>query len=105
VRDAVARHHGTPSDKPFEATLGQAIAELEMLAKASTRPDQISWVSQTGRPVSRRGNAVIHAVTFTAQDGKQAIGTLDHSPPDGFLATDLRDVTRELIAASMTLPN
>ena len=104
VRDAINRHHGTPSDKPFEATLGQAIAELEMLARARDRPDQLTWVSQTGRSASRRRNAVIHAVTFTAQDGKQAIGTLDHSPPDRFLASDLRDVTRALIAASMTLP-
>jgi hypothetical protein len=79
VRDAINRHHSTPSDEPFKATLGQAIAALEMLAEARVRPDQLSWISQTGRPASRRRNAVIHAVTFTAQDGKQAIGTLDHS--------------------------
>lgn len=104
VRDAINRHHGVSSDKPFEATLGQAIAELERLAQASSRADQEDWVQLSGRPASRSRNAVIHAVTYTAEDGRQAIGTVDHSAPGRFLVPELRKVTLALIAASMTLP-
>lgn len=104
VRDAVNRHHGQASDVPFEHTLGQAIAELEALAAAGRRSDQTSWVTHTGRPASRKRNAVIHAVTFTADDGKQAIGTVDHSAPGRFLAPELREVALDLIHAHMTLP-
>lgn len=105
VRDAINHHHGAPSDKPFELTLGRAIADLETLAKNGDRPDQVAWVTEFGRPAVRRRNAVVHAVTFTAEDGKQAIGTVDNSTPGRFLAPDLRDVTRELIMASMKLPS
>ena len=104
VRDAINNHHGPPSDEPFRTTLGQAIAELESLAKREARPDQLTWVATSARPAAKRRNAVIHAVTFTADDGKQAIGTVDHSAPRRFLKRDLRDVTRDLIAAHMTLP-
>ena len=104
VRDAINRHHGFPSDEPFEATLGRAIAELERLAHGSSRADQVDWVQFSGRPASRSRNAVIHAITYTAEDGRQAIGTVDHSAPGRLLRSELRQVTRELIEASMTLP-
>ncbi|PZE65503.1 MULTISPECIES: hypothetical protein [unclassified Curtobacterium] len=104
VRDAINCHHGVPSDAPFETTLGQAIAELERLAQASSRADQVDWVELSGRPASRRRNAVIHAVAYTAEDGRQAIGTVDHSAPGRFLVPELRKVTLALITASMTLP-
>lgn len=104
VRAAINRRHGAPSDKPFDVTLGQAIAQLEKLARSGDRPDQVLWVIKDGRPASQRRNAVIHAITFTAEDGKQAIKTVDRSAPGRFLASDLRDVMRELIAASMSLP-
>lgn len=104
VRDAINRYHGQASDVPFEHTLGKAIAELEGLAAAAGRSDQTSWVANVGRPASRTRNAVIHAVTFTAEDGKQAIGTVDHQAPRRFLAPELRKVTLDLIHAHMTLP-
>jgi hypothetical protein len=104
VRDANNRHHGLPSDEPLEATLGQAIAELERLAHGSSRADHVDWVQFSGRPASRSRNAVIHAVTYTAEDGRQAIGTVDHSTPGRFLAPELRQVTLSLIQAAMTLP-
>lgn len=103
VRDAINRHHGTSSDAPFECTLGQAIGELEGLANTAKRPDQAAWVRQFGRPASRRRNTVIHAITFTAEDGRQAIGTVDHSHPGRFLVPELRAVTLALIHASMML--
>lgn len=104
VRDAINRHHGTSSDSPFKRTLGQAISDLDELAVHAGRTDLTTWVSQIGRPASQRRNAVIHAVTFTAEDGRQALGTVDHSTPGRFLAPEIREVTLSLINASMTLP-
>ena len=104
VRDAIDTHVGAASDAPFEKTLGGAIADLEKLATAAGRADQVDWVVNTGRPASRKRNAVIHAVTYTADDGKQALGTVDHSDPGRFLAPELQDVTRALIDASRALP-
>lgn len=105
VRDAINNYQGAASDAPFKATPGQAISELERLAEREARSDQQAWISTSGRPALRRRNAVIHAVTYTANDGKQALGTVDHSRPRHFLTADLRNVTRDLIAASMTLPS
>lgn len=89
---------------PFELTLGQAIADLERLAQKNGRADQVDWIRHVGRPANRLRNVVIHAVTFTAPDGKQAIGTVDKSPPGRFLVADLRSVTLALIEAHMKLP-
>jgi hypothetical protein len=104
VRDAINTHVGAPSDAPFEKTLGGAIADLEKLATAAGRQDQVDWVLQIGRPASKRRNSVIHAVTFTAGDGKQALGTVDGSSPGRFLVPELQGVTGALIDASRTLP-
>jgi hypothetical protein len=104
VRDSINKHNGSTSMAPFELTLGQAIADLEKLGKNNGRADQVDWVRDFGRPASRLRNAVIHAVTFTAPDGKQAIGTVDNSLPGRFLAPELRSVTLALIEASMKLP-
>lgn len=104
VRDSINKHSGSTSMTPFELTLGQAIAGLEKLAKDNGRIDQADWVDKVGRPANRLRNAVIHAVTFTASDDKQAIGTVDGSPPYRFLVPDLRSVTLALIEAHMKLP-
>jgi hypothetical protein len=104
VRDAINRHDGQASDQPFEKTLGQAVSLLEDRARAASRPDQLDWVTDIGRPAVKKRNLVTHAVTFTAEDGKQAIGTVDHSAPGRFLRAELREVTLHLIHASMTLP-
>jgi hypothetical protein len=69
------------------------------------RADQVTWVCDVGRPANRQRNAVIHAVTFTATDGKQAIQTVDGSLPGRFLAPKLRAVSLALIEASMLLPS
>lgn len=89
---------------PFERTLGQAIADLESQASSSGRADQVDWVRNYGRPASRLRNEVIHAVTFTAVDGKQAIGKVEQTEATRFLAPELRAVTLALLEASMRLP-
>lgn len=104
VRDTINTHEGLASDQPFEMTLGQAVSNLEQSAKAAGRGDQGNWVADVGRPAVKMRNAVVHAVTFTADDGQQALGTVDHTPPGRFLVDDLRQVTLHLIHASMTLP-
>ncbi|QZQ53806.1 hypothetical protein KZI27_10535 [Curtobacterium sp. TC1] len=104
VRDVINSHVGAASDAPSKKTLGGAIADLEKLATAAGRADQVDWVVNTGRPASRKRNAVVHAVTYMANDGKQALGTVDHSVPRRFLAPELQDVTRALVDASRALP-
>lgn len=80
------------------------MAQLEQRAIKANRTDQVNWVHDYGRPAVARRNAIIHSVTFTAPDGKQAIGTVDHTPPGRFLTPDLRAVTLALVEASMKLP-
>lgn len=104
VRDAINRLNGLPSDEPFTKSLGQAVNALEHAARQAGRYDQVDWTATIGRPAVHRRNAVVHAVTYTAPDGRQAIGTVDHSAPGRFLRDDLREVSLHLIHASMTLP-
>ncbi|WEV76768.1 hypothetical protein O9K63_09130 [Janibacter cremeus] len=102
VRDLINCLDGAPSDHPFGLTLGQAITELETRARAFGRHDVVDWVHGEGRPANKLRNAVVHVVTYTAADGKQAIQRLDTSTR--FQNPELRTVTRRLIAASMLLP-
>lgn len=89
---------------PFKHTLGVAIANLQTLAKRGERADQVDWVINVGRPASHLRNAVIHAVIFSASDGKQAIGSVEETEAGRFLVPDLRAVTLALIEAHMKLP-
>ena len=103
VRDTINSHQGATSDKPFGMTLGQAVSSLEESAKIACRVDQVNWVANIGRPAVKMRNGVVHAVTYTADGGQQALGTVDHTPPDRCLIDNLRQVTLHLIHASMTL--
>jgi hypothetical protein len=104
VRDAMNGIDGESSDEPFGWTLGDAVGRLEQRAQRLGLADVTDWVTNIGRPAVKRRNAVVHAVTYTARDSKQAIGTADHSPPGRFLNGELRQVSLSLIHASMTLP-
>ncbi|AFV89343.1 hypothetical protein PACID_15300 [Acidipropionibacterium acidipropionici ATCC 4875] len=108
VRDAINRHKGEPSDEPFEATLGKAVRELEELSESAGRDDQVRWADEIGRPAAKMRDAVVHGVTFTAEDGKQAIrATGSHiaaGRPARYSTADLRETVRHLIGASMSLP-
>lgn len=50
VRDAINRHRRSTSMAPFGLTLGQAIGELNQLAKNNGRADQCEWVEKVGKP-------------------------------------------------------
>lgn len=104
VRDAINELDGRPSDEPFGWTLGNAVGRLEQRVQRIGLPEVTDWVKRIGRPAVKRRNAVVHAVTYTASDSTQAIGTADHSPPGRFLNQELRQVSLSLIHASMTLP-
>lgn len=60
---------------------------------------QVDWVTSIGRPAVGMPNTVVHAVTYAATDGGQAIGTVDHSPQGRFLSDELRAVTLQIIHA------
>ncbi|MGY2083923.1 hypothetical protein [Blastococcus sp. SYSU DS0539] len=108
VRDAINEIKGTPSDKPFEPTLGGVVSQLEQLADHRlAEPDRghvREWCARVARPAVDRRNKVIHAVAFTATDGKQGIRTVDDSPPGRFLEPDLIEVAGQLVHAHAALP-
>lgn len=104
VRDSLNKHDGQPSDLPFSDTLGGAIAGLKSRAEKADRVDQLGWVQTFGEPARDMRNSVLHAVTYTAEDGVQAIRS-SHGPSySRFLVPDLRAVTLALINAHTTLP-
>jgi hypothetical protein len=103
VRDAIGRHEGTATNAPFKTTLGGAIKQLERLATAAGRTDQMQWITALGRPATARRNGVVHAITATVED-KQALITPDGSAPERFLVPELRDVTLALVKAHQGLP-
>ena len=105
IRDAINRLEGAPSDEPFGETLGGVLTKLKEEAETAGRQDQVEWVEQVGRPVRDRRDGVLHAVTFTASDDRQAIGSFSgEKGPQRYSVPELREVTRQLIQASSTLP-
>lgn len=94
-----------PSDEPFGKTLDGALRELESLSTRVGRQDQVEWVQKVGRPARDRRDGVLRAVTFTASDDHQAIGSFSsEKEPQRYDVPELREVTRRLIHASSTLP-
>lgn len=106
VRDALNHLTGEPSDEPFKSTLGGAIKKLrkEAQQRAVDPSVLVEWAEDVGDPVVKRRNKVVHAVTITAEDGRQALTTDDHSAPGRFLRDDLIEVTGRLVRASQLLP-
>jgi len=108
VRDALNAIDGVPSDDSFsEHTLGQAIAQLEQRARhlpRRSRTEVTSWCRTVGRPAKTGRDQVLHAITYTDPDGRQALMTNDHSAPGRFLIPELQEVTAQLVHAAMTLP-
>ncbi|MET1060842.1 MAG: hypothetical protein ABWX84_14675, partial [Nocardioides sp.] len=84
IRDAINALDGETSDAPFDVTLGKALTKLRERADAMISPEgrELSrWCRGPARKAVQARNGVIHAVTFTADDGRQAIGTVDHADP------------------------
>jgi hypothetical protein len=108
VRDALNAIEGVPSDAPFiDYTLGRAITELEQRARRLDPPrteQVVTWCRTVGRPAKDARDQVMHAITYTDPDGRQALMTNDHAAPGRFLIPELQEVTGQLIHAAMTLP-
>lgn len=114
VRDAlrhIAVHAGVPpTDTAFAASLGGAIEALEHEAghlPSPAGPALLVWCRDQGRPATARRNGVVHAVSYTADDGHQAIGGFPVGPdrPARYLEHELLDVAGRLAHASATLPS
>lgn len=106
IRDAINRLEGESSDAPFAKTLGGALSQLTQGAEAAGRQDLVEWAEAIGRPAKDKRDGVLHAVTFTAADDRQAIGAFDSEKgPRRYGVTELREVSRQLIHASRTLPH
>jgi len=107
VRDSLNAIEGVPSDGPFiDHTLGQAISQLEQRARRlppPARSEVITWCQTVGRLAKNARDQVMHAITYTDPDGRQALMTNDHSPPGRFLVPELRQVAGRLVHASTTL--
>lgn len=107
VRDTINLIDGEPSDREFKLTLGRAVTALEQRASLLV-PEELSalavWCQTVARPVVKARDKVVHAVAFTAEDGRQGLMTNDHSPPGRFLVPELLEVAGRLEQAWIDLP-
>lgn len=76
VRDALNHLEPGRGDLSWAKTLRKAISWLtESADKVAAEPDRDAlheWADAHGRPAVERRNEVAHAITYTAEDGRQA---------------------------------
>jgi len=106
VRDLIGAIEGELSQRPFEPTLGGAISNLRKLA--STLDPEIrqpieEWCAGTGTTAKNARDSVLHAVAFTAPDGKQAISRHGRHGSGRFTADEINMIagTLELAAGKL----
>ena len=104
IRDAIGRLAGALSDTPFDDTLGTSRRDLEAAARVAGRSDVVDWCAGPGLQAVRARNGVMHAVAYTADDGKQAIRSTRRNGDSRYLVGALLDVADHLVDASRTLP-
>lgn len=108
VRDAINVIDGAASDAPFDRALGGAITDLKTrVMNHVVEPERtalLEWILLIGRPAKDRRNEVVHAVTFTANGGVQAIGSVGGSPVERYLEPELLQVAGQLEDALARLP-
>ncbi|CAB0570492.1 hypothetical protein CIP107509_02081 [Corynebacterium diphtheriae] len=90
-------HHFTGLDR-------QAISELGTKAIKLNASELVEWVNTYARPANELRNSVIHAVTYTAQDGVQALMTTAKHGRKRLSNPGLREISRFLIEASTRFP-
>lgn len=106
VRDALG-HIFTPSDEYFEGTLGAAVSRLQDAAQRVAEPHRtelIDWCEQVGRPAVKKRNGMMHAVSYTDTDGRQALRGSGPHRPGRYLEAELLTIAGELDLASLALP-
>lgn len=104
VRDALNSLNNHPSNKPFDQTLGGALTTLKNQALDKNHPEIAEWVDSYGYPANKHRNSVVHAITYTAEDGKQALMTTEKYGSKRLQNPELREVTRFLIEAAVRFP-
>jgi hypothetical protein len=107
IRDAINQLNGRASDKPFDLTLGMAVTKLENKVRAQPagpeRDALLAWCADAARSAVNARDRVIHAVAYTAPDGKQALMDSE-GQRERFTADRLLEVAGQLAAASRTQP-
>lgn len=76
IRDALNHINGAPSDRPFDLTLGPAVTKLRNSANRLVPADRDAlhdWATRHADPAVEARNGVLHAITYTADDGRQAL--------------------------------
>lgn len=104
VRDALNSLNNRPSDEPFNQTLGGALKTLKNRALDKNHPEISEWVDSYGSPAKKHRNSVVHAITYTAEDGKQALMATERYGSKRLQNPELREVTRFLIEAAVRFP-
>lgn len=106
VRDALNHLEPGRGDLSWAKTLGTAISWLiESADKAAAEVDRDAlhaWADAHGRPAVERRNEVAHAISYTAEDGRQALCSRITSRR--LLTSDLLEVAGLLGVASRELP-
>ena len=105
VRDLTGLLDGQLSGDPFKTTLGGAIKDLRKKALQKNRQDVVDWCDNCGTPAANSRNGLMHAVGYTAHDGKQAIRSEKPSQPKDFTIDDVLAIADELVEASVSRPS
>lgn len=103
MRDTLNLLHGEPSDAPFDETLGGVKKTLRKLAASAGAARIVEWADGIGGEAIDVHNAVAHAVTITAEDGRQALITTRKHGGSRLDRDALRETTALLIQAARDL--
>ncbi|GAA3885162.1 hypothetical protein GCM10022243_57480 [Saccharothrix violaceirubra] len=107
VRDALNDVEGAPSDAPFDLPLGHAVARLRDAAARVAEPartDLLEWCDGPGARAASSRDGVLGSITFTAPDGRQALGSRLPGRPTRYGPADLLRVVGDLVYADTQLP-
>ncbi len=106
VRDLIGAIEGELSGRPFEPTLGGAISNLRKLASSLEPVDRQrieDWCNGDGASAKNARDSVLHAVAFTAPEGRQAIMRHGRHGSGRFTADEINMIagTLELAAGKL----
>ena len=102
MRDTLNLLHGEPSDAPFDETLGGVKKTLRKLAASAGATRIVEWADGIGGEAIDVRNAAAHAVTITAEDGRQALITTRKHGGSRLDRDALRETTARIWTGSRT---
>lgn len=105
VRDALDFLGGAPSDAPFGRSLRLVVHHLEEQLKASPSASEhaalLRWCQRVGGPAAEKRDHVTVAITYTADDGGQAM--MNAETRQRIEVTDLLEIAAQLTSAARDL--